>query len=182
VTPLLFPDNTVLINFALINRADLLARIANSNGRWCGTVARECARSALEPGLGDLQQMPEIFGEPLRPETGAEHIDVGLLRDDLAQPGDEKHQHLGEAETLAIMLRRNMNGIFVTDDKSATRLAASRGVRTATTWGLLRLAVTVKLIDADTAWGYVQVLRGQGRGSPPGVFDRRTFDRWLDPE
>jgi hypothetical protein len=31
VTVLMFPDNTVLINFALINRMDLLARLANGN-------------------------------------------------------------------------------------------------------------------------------------------------------
>ena len=180
MSPLLFPDNTVLINFALLNRVDLLSRIANSNGRWCGTVAQECARSSLEPGLGDLQQMPAIFGEPLRPETGAEHLDVTLLRVDLAQPGDGKHMHLGEAETLAIMLRRNLNGVFVTDDKNASRFASSRGIRTATTWSLLKLATNVKLIDANTAWGYYRTLRLLRRGSPPGVFDRRTFDRWLD--
>jgi hypothetical protein len=32
VTSLMFPDNTVLINFAIINRMDLLARLANGNG------------------------------------------------------------------------------------------------------------------------------------------------------
>lgn len=47
----LFPDNTVLINFALINRMDLLNRLANGNGRWCATVAAECAESARHPHL-----------------------------------------------------------------------------------------------------------------------------------
>jgi len=30
----MFPDNTVLTNFALINRMDLLRRLANGKGRW----------------------------------------------------------------------------------------------------------------------------------------------------
>jgi hypothetical protein len=50
----MFPDNTALINFALINRMDLLGRLANGNGRWCATVATECEESAKRPGLAAL--------------------------------------------------------------------------------------------------------------------------------
>jgi hypothetical protein len=42
----MFPDNTVLINFAIITRMDLLSRLANGNGRWCATVAAECVESS----------------------------------------------------------------------------------------------------------------------------------------
>ncbi|AEH08929.1 hypothetical protein FsymDg_1462 [Candidatus Protofrankia datiscae] len=52
---LLFPDNTVLINFAILNRMDLLGRLANGNGRWCATVAAECDASAQQPGLAALR-------------------------------------------------------------------------------------------------------------------------------
>jgi predicted nucleic acid-binding protein len=180
VTALLFPDNTVLVNFAHINRVDLLARIVGANGRWCATVAGECARSAREPGLGPLDDVPEIFGKPLFPETQAEHNDVRVLRLELAAPGDSPHQHLGEAETLAIMTRRCLAAFFVTDDRGAARLATGFGVRVYTTWDLLRLIHRVKLADPDTLWGYVQTLHSLGRGSPPGVHDRRTFDVWVD--
>jgi hypothetical protein len=54
VTYLMVPDNTVLINFAIINRMDLLARLANNNGKWCATVASECAESANRPELPAL--------------------------------------------------------------------------------------------------------------------------------
>jgi len=60
VTVLIFPDNTVLINFALINRMDLLGRLANGNGRWCATIAAECAESAKRPELAALQGAAEI--------------------------------------------------------------------------------------------------------------------------
>ncbi|MGF7238301.1 MAG: hypothetical protein ACQSGP_25575 [Frankia sp.] len=61
---LLFPDNTVLINFAIINRMDLLERLANGNGRWCATVASECWTSARQPDLGALAAAGNIFGSP----------------------------------------------------------------------------------------------------------------------
>jgi hypothetical protein len=68
----MFPDNTVLINFAIINRMDLLERLANGNGQWCATVSGECAESARYPGLAALSAAEKIFGEPLYPSP-AEH-------------------------------------------------------------------------------------------------------------
>ena len=180
MTALLFPDNTVLVNFAHINRVDLLARIVGTNGRWCATVADECASSAREPGLEPMNDVRDIFGKPLFPETEAEHSDTRMLRLELAMPGDSPHQHLGEAETLAIMTRRGLTAFFVTDDRGAARLATRFGVRVYTTWDLLRLIHRVKLVDLDTLWGYVQTLHGRERGSPPGVHNRRSFDVWVD--
>lgn len=168
MTQLLFPDNTVLVNFALINRMDLLARVTNGNGRWCATVASECDRSSQEPGLGAMSSAHEIFGVPLYPESGAERLDVQALRLELAQPGDPNHKHYGEAETLAIMSRRAIAGFFVTDDGDAARLARNNGIAVITTWDLMRLAVRCKLVDVDTVWGYTQTLRANRRGAPKG--------------
>lgn len=179
MTLLLFPDNTVLINFALINRMDLLARLVQGKGAWCATVAHECSASSSVAGLEALSEAGGIFGSPLYPE-GAEHLDTRAFREELASPGDGKNRHLGEAETLAIMLRRQVKGLFVTDDREATRLANRNGVRVATTWGLLRLARRQDWVDRDTLWGYVQTLRANQRGTPPGVSDRPSFEKWLD--
>lgn len=179
MTVLLFPDNTVLINFALISRMDLLERLANGHGRWCATVASECAKSALEPELGSMTLATNIFGLPLYPESGAERIDIEALRIELAQPNDPPHKHLGEAETLAIMARRGFEGFFVTDDKSASRLARNNGVKVISTWHLLRLAARCGFVDPDTMWGYLQTLHGKHRGMPNGVKDRLSFDNWL---
>jgi predicted nucleic acid-binding protein len=175
----MFPDNTVLINFAILNRMDLLSRLANGNGRWCATVATECAESAERPELAALDGVPDIFGEPFRPDD-AEHQDVRVLRDQLAAPGDPPTKHLGEAETIAIIVRRQLTCFFATDDREATRLAADNGVRTASTWLLLRVAYRKGWLDADALWGYVQTLIGQGRGAPPRVRDRLSFNKWLD--
>ncbi|MBL7497818.1 hypothetical protein I6A84_43960 [Frankia sp. CNm7] len=175
---LLFPDNTVLINFAIINRMDLLERLANGNGRWCATVAAECAASARYPGRGALTAVHDIFGAPWFPDA-TELRETRVLREELASPGDHPHRHLGEAETIAIMLHRRVDGFFVTDDNDAARLAARHGIQVVRTWRLLQLATRFGWIDADTLWGYVQTLRGQRRGAPPGVTDRPSLDKWL---
>jgi predicted nucleic acid-binding protein len=179
VSLLLFPDNTVLINFALIKRMDLLERIANGKGRWCATVAGECAESGRKPGLEALGGAGAIFGDPWRPESQAEWIDIRVFRDDLASPGDSKFQHLGEAETLAIMTHRAIDGLFVTDDMGAARLASKHQIRSVNTWRLLHLAHSRGFVDAGTLWGYVQTLRSAGRGSPPGVYSRTSLEAWL---
>lgn len=175
---LLFPDNTVLINFALFGQLDLLRRLANGHGRWCATVAAECAASARRPDLGTLAGARDIFGPPLSP-TPTELRDARFLRDELASPGDHPFKHLGEAETIAVMTSRALDGIFVTDDNDAVRLATRHGVPVVRTWRLLQLAVRTNLADADAVWGYVQILRARRRGSPPGVSDRPSFDKWL---
>lgn len=180
VAVLLFPDNTVLINFAIISRMDLLERLANGNGAWCATVAQECAASSREPGLEGLAGADVIFGSPWFPQA-AEHLDTSMLRQELASPGDGPKKHLGEAETLAIMLRRQVVGFFVTDDRGARRLAAKYGIRVTTTWSLLRMAHKKSWVDEDALWGYVQTLRANRRGAPPEVSDRVSFDKWLQP-
>lgn len=178
MTTLLFPDNTVLINFAIISRLDLLSKLARDNGRWCATVAQECAQSARQPGLAALAGAGEIFGEPLYPDA-AELQDATILRDELAVPGDARKAHLGEAETLAIIIRRRPACFFVTDDREATRLASKHSVTVVSTWRLLLVAHQATWVDADTLWGYVQTLRGQCRGTPAGVTDRPSFDKWV---
>lgn len=178
MTTLLFPDNTVLINFAIINRMDLLSRLANGHGRWCATVAHECAQSAKVAGLEALAGVGDIFGEPLFPEP-AELQDARILRDELAGPGDAGNAHLGEAETLAIIIRRRPVCFFVTDDRDATRLAAKYSVPVVDTWRLLLIAYRASWVDVDTLWGYLQTLRGQRRGTPRGVSDRPSFDKWI---
>ncbi|MEV8148835.1 hypothetical protein AB0O52_11915 [Arthrobacter sp. NPDC080073] len=175
---LLFPDNTVLINFALINRMDLLSRLANGNGRWCATVEQECLQSAAYEGLVALGDAADIFGDPLFPETRFEHLNVRTFRDELAEPNDPPHKHLGEAETLAIMSSRNIHGFFVTDDGGARRLAARHGIQVVDTWKLMHIAIKKGFVDAATVWGYVQTLRASKRPVPSNLRSRQSVDLW----
>jgi len=159
---LLFPDNTVLINFAIINRMGLLEQLANKRGQWCATVASECAVSSKLQNLESLHEASRIFGEPLYPSI-VEVQDTLLLRDELASPGDSKTQHLGEAETIAIVTRRNIAAFFATDDKGARRLAANHGIQTATTVDLLAVAVRAGLLSIDHHSEYLKTLRQHKR-------------------
>lgn len=176
-TQLIFPDNTVLVNFAIISRMDLLEQVVNGRAAWCATVSTECAQSAEVDGLEALRQAPDIFGVALRP-TQAELVDTQVLRLELASPGDSSLAHLGEAETLAIMIRRGHARYFVTDDGNASRLAGKHGIAALSTWDLIRLAIRAERVDPDAAWGYLQTLRSQARGTPRGVTTRLTFDTW----
>lgn len=126
--------------------------------------------------MGDVAA---ALGTPLYPETQAEHLQVRLFRDELAVPGDPPTRHLGEAETLAIIVNRGLAAVFVTDDRGARRLAAAHGIRCYTTWDMLKLAGRIKLIDPDALWGYLRTLRALGRGGPGGVDNGLSFERWL---
>lgn len=176
---LVFPDNTVLINFAYIHRMDLLAKLAR-NGAWCATVAWECEQSAVQPGLQDMTQAHKIFGDPLRPESAREHTMTQTLRTQLAKPSDGPYRHLGEAETLAIMACRSLRGIFVTDDRAVPVLAQAQSIQVITTWDLLRTAAHAGYIDRNALWADVRSLREKGRGGPCRGTDRPSFERWLN--
>ncbi|RJF40477.1 hypothetical protein D4740_07200 [Actinomyces sp. 2119] len=55
--PFFFPDNTVLINMAVLGRVDLLERFTRGRGRWCASIEHEWRRSQriLELGGADRQ-------------------------------------------------------------------------------------------------------------------------------
>ena len=143
---------------------------------WTGPLPSSASHHDL--GTAVLDGEGEIFGEPIFPDD-AEYQDVRVLRDQLAGPGDQPTQHLGEAETIAIIIRRQLSCFLVSDDGSARRLAAQNGIQVVSTWHLLEVAYRAGLLDVDTFWGYVQTLRGRGRGAPPGVRDRSSFEKWL---
>lgn len=180
MSTLLFPDNTVLINFAYIGRMDLLERLTGGRGAWCQSVAAECDRSSRFNGLDELVKAHNIFGVPWLPESGAEHLEIRLLREEMARPGDSAVKHLGEAETIVLMERRSVTGVFITDDEDAARKAQAHGIRSSTTWDLLALALRAKWVDADTVYGFVAVLRQRNRAMPRALGrDRAMFDQWV---
>ncbi|MTG88645.1 hypothetical protein GJV82_06755 [Cellulosimicrobium sp. BIT-GX5] len=179
MTVLVFPDTTVVRNFAILHRMDLLGLLVGERGAWCGTVARECSDQAKNEALRDMALAPDIFGAPWYPEA-AEQIDIRVVRDGLASPGDGPHQHLGEAETVVLASRRAPGALFVTDDRGATLVAVQHGLKVVTTAGLIRLAVKTGNLAADVAWGYVQTLVAQDRWIPwEARSTRASFDSWV---
>ena len=135
----MFPDNTVLINLGYLGRISLIGQLFPRR-HWCATVSAECRQSARAEGLARLHvEAAAVFGEPLRPE-GPEHVDIRQMLDELRGPGDLLTAHLGEVETIAIIDRRGIPAVFVTDDHAAGRMAIARDIQVASTWRLLKLA------------------------------------------
>jgi predicted nucleic acid-binding protein len=177
VSALLFPDNTVLVNFALIGRVDLFQRLASGRSTWTYTVAVECERSSREAGLEALARMPEILGPPIMP-TRRERIDARLIRQQIASPGEPESRHLGEAEALAILTARTVDAVFITDDSDAVALAAGLGIRTYSSTDLIRLAVRGGLISGEDAWSHIGLLRANKRAVRGVPTDYASFQAW----
>lgn len=176
-----FPDTTVLINFGYTGRHALLAQLLR-NPTWCHTVASECEDQYDKRGFTTFPAVEAIFGEPLVPDL-AERININVLRDSMAKPTDGPAAHSGEAETIAIIRSRLLPGpIFVTDDKGATRVAHDNGIKTLTTWTLIKTATAATTItyDETDAWTDARKLRANQRGWPKDVGRAQTdFLTWL---
>lgn len=176
---LIFPDNTVLVNFALMGRVELLESLVRGRAAWTMTISGECHRSAQEVGLEALLRMPEVFGEPLLP-TPAERRDAQLYRERIAGKDLRPNASLGEAEALAIINRRHIEGaVFVSDDAGAREIAPRLGIVVYSTLDLLGLARRTNLIDTGDMWSCIEILRSKGRriGPAPATFE--SFTEWV---
>lgn len=173
-----FPDNTVLINFTLLARHDLLEWFVRGAGRWTLSVARECGNSALQPGLSGLSKWGSTFGEPLIP-SAAELIDARVIAEQMRKPGKSNPaQHMGEAETIAIVVSRRMPAVFLTDDHDAARRAAAEPlIEVASTTRILAMAEVVGHLDHAVARQSLALLLNERRilGNPPTVADYDSY-------
>lgn len=165
-----FPDNTVLINFTIIDRQDLLTWFVRGKGVWTLSIARECERSAREPGLAAMNRWSTVLGAPLAP-TPAEMVDAHAIADRMRGPGDNAPgQHMGEAEAIAVIVRRQIEAVFLTDDHSAARAAASEPlISTASTTKVLAFAEAAGRLQHPEARHCLADLLNAGRvmGNPP---------------
>lgn len=178
VTKFFFPDNTVLINFTLLARHDLLEWFVRGLGRWTVSVARECGNSAFQPGLSAMSRWGEIFGDPLIPST-VELVDAQAIAMQMRKPGEPSvSQHLGEAETIAIVVNRGMSAVFLTDDHDAARRAAAEpSIHVASTTRILALCEVAGRLEHAVARQYLARLLNKERvlGNPPSVVDYDSY-------
>jgi len=144
---------------------DQLEKFIDGRGRWCGSVAQECAKGAKKPGLEDMAKAASIFGEPLRP-SGAEHMDIEMIREQMLKPNHRDTDHRGEAETIAIISRRQIKGVFITDDKGAALVAKKESITVATTWQILQLMVQAKWLTDVQFRNHLETLNRANRYIP----------------
>src|ERR1700760_776268 len=100
MTEYLFPDNTVLCNFAAVKRLDLIESICRGRGRWTEAIAGEASESAKWlPALRDLASAGWL-DEPIEISEPRDVQNVDRIRR-LVFGGtdDQPLKHLGEAQT-----------------------------------------------------------------------------------
>lgn len=166
MTELLFPDNTVLCNFAAVGRVDLLRSVLNGRGKWTEAVAYEAGRSArVLPALASLAT-DLCLGEPIEISLDADIHQVERIRRAVFGGSDAKPlQHLGEAQTCFVIQNWPEFGgsWWISDDREALRYARFQGITTRETIDLVNLAVVNGDIGAGDGLMLMTQMAGQGR-------------------
>ena len=171
-----FPDNTVLINFTLLDRQDLVEWFTAKGTRlWTTSVYYECDKSAEIKGQEAMVRWRRVFGKPLSPEK-LDFIAISMIVDQMRLPGETApRKHMGEAETIAIAENRYPGSVFLTDDHDAARVADARHIQSVSTTKIIAFAEVKAEITHDQARGYLAELLNRGRvlgGSPrPTEYD-----------
>ena len=160
MTEFLFPDNTVLCNFAAVDSLDLLASVLRGRGRWTEAVAYEAGRSAqVLPALASLVAGPAL-GEPIEITAEADIQQVERIRRAVfGGTDDEPLRHLGEAQTCHVIKTwpELAGSWWISDDREALRYARFRGITTRETIDLVAMAVADGEISPSD--GYALMLR-----------------------
>lgn len=160
--PCLFPDNTVLINFAVIDRLDLLSLYLGDRGRIVEAVRYEVERSSSRiPNLA-AEDWGDWFGEPIRIVAENDIRAVELMR--TARFGGSKSdhlQHLGESQTIHVVSQDPgfQGSLILTDDKDAYRFASMRGILVRHTVEILRDLVGFQEITSQQAFELTVAIR-----------------------
>lgn len=178
MAPALFPDNTVLCNFAVVDSLDLLERLLRGRGRWVEAVAYEAEQSAGHlPALGRAQ-LDAWLGEAITIERQADIESIERVR--RAQFGGSRRdptRHLGEAQTLHVLSQwEEFRGAWwISDDRESLRLARHRGIVCLDTLGLLTQGVADDEITAQEAFELIHAIDDQRPGLrlPTDVNDLR---------
>ena len=140
MSSLVFPDNTVLCNFAVVGRLDLLESILLGRGRWTEAVAYEAGRSA--------QYIPDLaavagggwLGDPIEVVESSDTQQVERIRRAVFGGTEEEPlKHLGEAQTCYLLQRWPdfAGSWWVSDDREALRYARYQGITTRETIDLV---------------------------------------------
>jgi hypothetical protein len=166
MTEHLFPDNTVLCNFAAVDRLDLLKSVLGGRGRWTEAVAYEASRSAakLPPLLrlsaeGWLDEQIEVT-DPKDIRKIAQ-----IRRAVFGGTDDEPLKHLGEAQTCYVI--KNWASFagswWISDDREALRYARFQNITTRETIDIMSIAVADGDLSAGDALGLMNQMADSDR-------------------
>src|ERR1700735_2869876 len=144
MTEHLFPDNTVLCNFAAVDRLDLLRSVLGMRGRWTEAVAYEASNSAaIMPPLLRLGSEGWL-NEPIEITDPADVQKIARIRRAVfGGTDDQPLKHLGEAQTCYVI--KNWQSFagswWISDDGDALRYARFQNITTRETIDIFSIAV-----------------------------------------
>jgi predicted nucleic acid-binding protein len=155
-----FPDNSVLINFAVVDSLELLIAYLCGRGRVTQAVAAEIKKSIERvPHLREFD-VERHCGRPIELTTEADGRAVLQLRKRFASRNDPPTKHLGESETLHVISTRNefATSRFLTEDRDAYRVAGSMGVLCSNTMQVFQYLVARGELDSAEAFALLQLI------------------------
>ncbi|MCK9925126.1 hypothetical protein MXD61_25200 [Frankia sp. AgPm24] len=162
----LFPDNTVLCNFAAVDGLDLLKSVLGGRGRWTEAVAYEASRSAAK--LPSLLRLPleGWLDEPIEITDPADMQRIARIRRAVfGGMDDQPLKHLGEAQTCYVI--KNWASFagswWISDDREAIRHAKFQNIITRETIDIVSIAVADGEIDAAEAFSLMQQMAASDR-------------------
>jgi hypothetical protein len=166
VTEFLFPDNTVLCNFAAVERIDLLKLVLGGRGRWTEAVEYEANRSAYHlPALTDLLS-DGWLREPIEISSDLESQAIERIRRAVFGGNESRPlRHLGEAQTCFVILNRAAfaGSWWISDDRESLRYARGRGITTRETIDLVKALVVAGHVEAEEAFTLMRQMSAKGR-------------------
>lgn len=167
MTTYLFPDNTILCNFACVDSLGLLRTVLNGRGRWTSAVSYEASRSAqFLPALSSVP-VDGWLGEPIEITSDTDIQRVNQVRRAVFGGTDEEPlKHLGEAETCFLIKARAefAESWWLSDDQEAVRYARFQHITTRETIDLMTIAVINGDIAAPQAYGLMLTMADEDRG------------------
>lgn len=166
MTEYLFPDNTVLCNFAAVNRLDLIKSMFRGRGRWTEAVASEATTSSdWLPALRDLASAGWL-DEPIEIAAASDIQAIERIRR-VVFGGTDSHplRHLGEAQTCYVIKHWSefAGSWWISDDREAVDYARGQNLTTRETVDLMSMAVADGEISAAEAFALMQRMADCGR-------------------
>ena len=150
-------DNTVLSNFALIRREDILAKLFENTLFTTEEVIEELKRGEKR---NVLPKRDWQWIKVLKIESSQEEFLFRLLAESLGK---------GESSCLSIAISRDLK--VLTDDRDARKLAQRRGVPVSGTIGVLVEAVREGLLSIEEGNTMLSEMIEKGYFSPFEVLD-----------
>lgn len=162
---LIVADTCSLVNFAAVNRMDIVEATLRRRARWTQAVEYEVrCMTARYPSLAPIVQ-DSWLGEAVELDTDADYREIDRIRTALGGTAADPLQHLGEAESIrAMQSRGELSGsILLTDDASAGDFARRKGLQVWDTCRLLADAYSMADVGCPEAYEVLHRMRQADR-------------------